>query len=113
MSLEATIAELNANIKTLIGVLGANQNVTKPAPVKTSEPAPAAPVKASEPAPAPAAAGALDYEKDVKPLVLKVSSTKGRDACTALLGKFSLASAKAAVPAQYADIIAACQEALK
>lgn len=120
MSLEAQIAELNANIKTLVNVLNSRvlnealptnelKKATTPAPEKTVEKT----VPAAAPTAAPAAVDALDYEKDVKPKVLEVSSRKGRDACMAVLGKFGLASAKAAKPEQYADIIKACEEALK
>jgi len=116
MSLEANIAELNSNFKTLIGLLSAGyiQQNAAPAPVKTSAPAPTTPAPTtSAKTEAPAATTGLDYEKDVKPKVLEVSSKKGRDACMAVLSKFGLASAKAAKPEQYADIIAACEEVLK
>lgn len=120
MSLEAQIQQLNTNICTLIAVLQ-GQSATVPAktlPPASEKPATPAPTLSPEMRVAEAVAkteapAALDYEKDVKPKVLEVSSRKGRDACMAVLGKFGLASAKAAKPEQYADLIKACEEALK
>lgn len=117
MSLEANIAELNANIKTLINVLTSNPQAALAQPVQPvkqkTEPEKTEPAKPA-PAAAPAAdTQALDYVKDVQPLVLKVSSVKGRDAAVALLAKFGLKSAKEAQPEQYADIIKACKEVLQ
>lgn len=118
MSLEAAIAELNANMKTLINVLTTNPQAalaqpvqpvkqkTEPEKTEPAKPAPAA-------APAETAKPALDYAKDVQPKVLAVSAKKGRDAATALLGKFGLKTARNAKPEQWQDIINACEEALK
>lgn len=47
-------------------------------------------VKKEEPK-SEAKAEALDYGKDVKPLLLKVSASKGRDALVGLLTKFGVA----------------------
>lgn len=117
MSLEASIAELNSNIKVLIGVLnkaGHTQPVTTDSPAIASAPATPTPEKTEPSKTAQAAApAALDYTKDVQPLVLRVSSTKGRDTAVAVLAKLGLKSAKEAKPEQYQQLIDACQEALK
>jgi hypothetical protein len=49
---------------------------------------------ASSPKPAddqPTASAALEYERDVKPLVIRAGGAKGRDAVMALLSKFGVA----------------------
>lgn len=89
--------------------------------------APAAPPPAAEPAkrgrgrPAaaaaapeePAATPKLDWAKDVKPTILKLfDGGKGRPACEAILKKFGLAKFDDAKPEQYAEVLAAANEAL-
>lgn len=85
-----------------------------PAPAAPDEPVvkrrgrPAAAAAPSEPA-----AAKLDWAKDVKPVVLKLfDGGKGRPACEALLKKFGLAKFDDAKPEQYAEILAAANEAL-
>jgi hypothetical protein len=55
---------------------------------------------------------ALDYDKDVKPITLALSKAKGPETTKAILAKFDVASAKQLVAGQWADYIAACNEAL-
>lgn len=92
------------------------QAANEPAPVapaQSPEPAPAAAAPASAPA-APAApaptAPAVPYE-EVKAAVFSLAGNKGRDAVTAVLSKFGLASAKDAKPEQYPEILAAVKAA--
>lgn len=116
MSLEASIIELNSSICRLIDALNARAGedarpaASVPKTVAAGTPTTPAPTAPGPVDPVPAA---LDYVKDVQPRVLKVSATKGREAAVKLLGTFGLKSAKEAKPEQYADIIKACEEALK
>ena len=54
----------------------------------------------------------LDYDKDVKTITLALSKAKGPETTKAILAKFDVASAKQLVAGQWADYIAACNEAL-
>jgi hypothetical protein len=73
---------------------------------KAETPPPAA---ASAPAPAPAA---LTYEA-VAAVVTKVARMRSRDTAVSVLAKFGAASLKDVTPERYAEVIAACEEALK
>ena len=55
---------------------------------------------------------ALDYDRDVKTITLALSKAKGPETTKAILAKFDVASAKQLVPGQWADYIAACNEAM-
>lgn len=82
------------------------------APAKQEAPA-AEPTPAAAPAPEASAPTdtAPSYE-DVKKLVLKMSSEKGREPTVALLGTFGVAKAPDLKPEQFADVIAALNAAL-
>jgi hypothetical protein len=101
--------ELAAHIAQLSGVKQpAVKEVAAPAapkPEKTKPPA-VSPAPAAEPTPqasetakpaslpasTPSAeSGVLSYDADIKPLVIKVGATKGRDAVVAILGTFNAA----------------------
>ena len=73
--------------------------------------------KAETPAPAPAPAkaeapAALTYEA-VAAVVTKVARMKSRDAAVAVLATFGASSLKDVTPDRYAQVVAACEEALK
>lgn len=121
-------AQLNAILKAMTGfTIG---EVSKPASVTSIDTAkPKAEAKkpdaaASKPSTgdtkespassAPAAtgesSGAIDYEKTLKPAALKLAADKGRDALVAVYTKIGV-SAKDAKPEQYAELLAAINEA--
>lgn len=105
MTIEAQLTEINTNLKTLIAVLSAGAAL--PAPV-AAKPAPAA-----DKAKTATTTTALDYEKDVKPLALKVAKEKGRNALIAINAEFNVAQANLLKPEQFSGFIAACNTALK
>lgn len=72
----------------------------------------AAAAKAQETTSTAEATAALDYEKDVRPALVKVSTGKGRDALVALLAKFNVTKGDQLQPAQLADVLAAANELL-
>lgn len=55
---------------------------------------------------------ALNYEKEVRPALVKVSTAKGRDALVALLARFEVTKGDQLKPAQLADALAAANELL-
>lgn len=55
---------------------------------------------------------ALNYEKEVRPALVKVSTAKGRDALVALLAKFEVTKGDQLKPSQLADALAAATELL-
>jgi hypothetical protein len=100
MSLEAAIHELNENILILTKALGARPS-TPPVPV-VSEKVKHAPI----PPVAPPVATTLNYDKDVKPVALKLLGAKnGRDRMIEVLKKHSATTAQALKPEQYAAFI--------
>jgi hypothetical protein len=60
--------------------------------------------KASEPT--------LDYEKDVKPLIVKVSTEKGREVAIAMLQRLGVSKSADLLPAQYAQAMQFANEVL-
>lgn len=109
MSLELAIKENTTAVTALFALLSANTGkkmsaaeylaslgVPATAPteeVKPESPKPVATQTAETKTAKPEAAAAspsepIDYNKQVKPLLLKVSANKGRDALVALLAKF-------------------------
>ncbi|ANA34311.1 hypothetical protein [Ralstonia mannitolilytica] len=84
--------------------------VTPPASTKTTK-AESSPT----PAPAPAAAAAteksdggdnaLDYEKDIKPKVLKLAAEKGRDATAATMARFGVKKAPELNKSQWPEFV--------
>jgi hypothetical protein len=76
-------------------------------PTTTTEEAPASGDQETETSPVE-----IDYEKDVKPLILKVGGTKGRDAAVALLGEFDVKAGTALTADQYPAVIARANELL-
>lgn len=134
-ALTAAIVNLTAAVQGKAG--GQPDDAVKPAVVKTAKPEPTtillgngaevvvpdvatatparvAAVSAPPAAPAPApVAEALDYVKDVRPLILRISKEKGRDTAVALLQKFGVAGGPDLKPEQLADFVAAATDALK
>lgn len=55
---------------------------------------------------------AIDYEKEVRPVLVKVSTTKGRDPLIALLAQFKVTKGDQLKPTQFGDVIAAANELL-
>lgn len=97
--------------------------VTKPAPKKTTkpkadevkeEPAPAAEPETAkeEPAPAEQPAEALDFDKDVAPVVLKVVAEKSRDRVTEILSQFGVARASELDETRWPELIKTLQAEL-
>lgn len=78
---------------------------------KPAQAAPQQPAKDKTPPAAPSGA-ALDYEKDVKPLALRVAKEKNREALVAILGTFKVAQANLLKPEQFGPFITACNAAL-
>lgn len=145
MSIESNIAELTAAVRELTAAILAGQGkeacagkcsssakpeaekpkaeakkeTEKPAQTAKQEPAstqPTATEQASAPEQKVENSGApLDYEKDVKPLFLKLVSTKGRDVAIKLINDFKPGAAKlndAIGPEQYAEAVAKINELL-
>jgi hypothetical protein len=54
----------------------------------------------------------LNYEKEVRPALVKVSTAKGRDALVALLDKFGVTKGDQLKPSQLAKVLAAANELL-
>lgn len=54
----------------------------------------------------------IDYERDVKPLILKVGGTKGRDAALGLLAEFEVKGGTELKPDVYPAFIARAKELL-
>lgn len=77
--------------------------VAVPVEVKKEKPAPVAAVEPAAP---------LDYSKDVKPLLLDLSKSKGRDALAELLAKFDATNGTQIAATAYADVIARVQSLL-
>jgi hypothetical protein len=73
-------------------------------PTAQPEPKPTAPAKSETSSPAasqsPASGEALDYDKDVRPLVIKAGGVKGRDAMLELLAKFGVGKGSEVKPEQ-------------
>lgn len=125
MSLEAVLTENNTLLRELIalwktGASPAPAPVAAPAvdkappPTETkvvtkAEPEKTAPAK--EDAKTETAAGAVTYDQ-IKPLIIKVNTTKGRDAATALLKEFDVARGPDLKPEQYAKFFARATEVL-
>lgn len=108
--LEEAIKENTATMKQLIAALTAGAIAAVP-----GKPAP----KAADKPPAPAAQGqgaaagsALDYEKDVKPLALRVAKEKGREKLVEILGVFKVAQANLLKPEQFNEFVKSCNTAL-
>lgn len=98
----------------------AEVQVEKPAPkakpAATPAPAPAAASSQQETAGASSASStgasesqeaALDYEKDIKPLIVKLGAVKGRDAVMEVFKALGVDKGPSLKPAQYADAKAA------
>lgn len=111
MSLEKALEANTAALLALTAALSANAAISKAAapasPAATTTPPAAAPAAAK-----PAPSAALDYEKDVKPLALRVAKEKTRDGLLAVLGQFNIAQANLLKPEQYGAFIAACNKKL-
>lgn len=110
MSLEQALTENTAALREVIIALAAH-HVPGGAAVTGKAPAekPAAGKAATPPA---TTGGALDYEKDVKPLALRVAKEKQRDGLVAILTTFGVAQANLLKPEQYGPFITACNTAL-
>lgn len=123
MSLEAVIQENTNVMRELIalwktGASPAPAPVSAPAVDKAPPPAkdkPAAEVKtdttAKEKPVEEAKATEVTYDQ-IKPLIIKVNTTKGREAATKLLADFGVARGPDLKPEQYADFFAAATKVL-
>lgn len=102
--LEEAIKENTATMKQLIAALqaGARAVTDKPAAAPKAEPK----------APPTASSAALDYEKDVKPLALRVAKEKGREALVKILEGFKVTQANLLKPEQFGDFTKQCNTAL-
>lgn len=106
--LEKLIAENTEAMKALTIALAAHH-----VPLQAGAAAPSAePAKTPAKTEVKATGGALDYEKDVKPLALRVAKEKKREGLVEILTKFGVAQANLLKPEQYNDFIAACNKAL-
>lgn len=126
MTLEAVIQENTAAIQALIETLKTGVPTTtaqvaavvqevKPEKTVVKKPA-AEPVveQAKQPAPEPVATQAtatVGYQ-DAAGAITKLSRVKGRDTAVALLAKFGAANLKEVKQEQYAEVIAAANEAM-
>lgn len=103
MSIEKLLSENTEALRALTIALAANH-----VPLKAGAVTP----PAAAPKAAPATSAALDYEKDVKPLALRVAKEKTRDGLIAVLSEFKVAQANLLKPEQWGAFIAACNKAL-
>lgn len=103
--LEEAIKENTATLKQLIAALQAGAAAAVPAR------AAAAPKPAAD-KPATSSSAALDYEKDVKPLALRVAKDKGREALVEILKGFKVAQANLLKPEQFGEFVKSCNTAL-
>lgn len=106
MSLEAAIRELNDNVLTLTKALVEYGRPSTP-PAPKAEPAPTKPVTGKAEAPK-----ALDYEKDVKPLALKLVA-KDKPKYQEILKKYGVPGGPALKSEQLAGALVDIQAALK
>lgn len=117
------LARLTTGSLTAVTMTGAEFIAKQDAPaadkVEAKKPATtqaAAETKAATTAPAAESpsesAAAIDYIKDVKPLLVKVSTTKGRDALVALLTKFGVAKGDALPATVLGDVLAEIETVL-
>lgn len=113
----SSLAELAKNAAAIAAQLGgktANVNeaadtADKPTPPKPAAPKPAAP---KAPAPQEPETAALDYAKDVAPLVLQVAA-KSRDKAVAILKGFGVAKATELKPEQWPELVEKLNAALE
>lgn len=109
--LEEAIKENTTVLRALLAALTSGASLAAGVPAK----APAKDTAASKtPADAakPQTSAALDYEKDVKPLALRVAKEKNRDALVAILATFGVAQANLLKPEQFGPFTTACNAAL-
>lgn len=123
MSLEAALQEHTQVMRELLARLSAGAIATG-APTAVDHPTNAAEAVADAKARAAAAKAkdeqeakekaadtpAIDYVTQVRPRLVKVSTTVGRDKLEALLAEFGVAKGDQLKPAQYADVIAAAEK---
>lgn len=135
MMIEHVIQDLSDSIKELTAAIRiAHGDATPHKPLTpASDPTPASPARSAAPKPAPEKkaapkleepdaefitpeptpeAKALDYDKDVKPLILEVSAKLGRAAAVAINGEFGVKIASELKAKDYAAFIGACKAAL-
>lgn len=114
MSLEAAIQENTSVMRELIGRLTAAGMMTgapgKPEAAPADKPAKTA--KAEVAAAEPETVKAIDYEKDVRPVLVKVSTTAGRDALIALLKQFGVTKGDQLKVTQFQDALNAANALL-
>lgn len=116
MSLEQALAEhttaLKENTAALLASINAKAGATVAAAAKAATPPAAPAAAAAAPAAPPAATASLDYEKDVKPLALRVAKDKGREKLIEILGTFGVAQANLLKSEQWAEFTTKCNAAL-
>jgi hypothetical protein len=106
MSLEDRISENTEALRALTIALAANH-----VPAVGPKSGPGKPLRL-RPSPRQPRAAALDYEKDVKPLALRVAKDKGREKLIEILGEFKVAQANLLKAEQWGEFITACNKAL-
>lgn len=129
MSIEQALAENTAAIRELIEAIkngvptttaqveavAAEAKAEKPKAEKKAEaPKPEAeaePAATPEPKTEPAAAEAVDYDTVAK-AITRLSRAKGRDAAVAVLAQFDAKKLPDVAPEQFADVLAAAEEAM-
>jgi len=104
--LEQVIQENTAAIRALTAALAARSEapVVAPVPARTAPPPP-------QSTPAPAAVS-VQYDKDVKPLALKLAATKGKEALVAVLKGFGVERAPDVPVDRHPDLVSALKAAL-
>lgn len=99
MNLEQAISELIYAIRDNTAAIRAGYGDTPPPPAAEEKPAAIA-ERVAEDEPAP-----LTYEKDVRPVAVKLAAAKGRDALVKCLGLFGASKAPELKPEDYATFI--------
>lgn len=109
-------ADLVANVIALAALMGGTAAVAAPpseqtpakAAAKKTEPKAADPTPTAEPAPTPAAEpAALDFNKDVAPVVIATVERSGKPAVIEVLEQFGVGKASDVAPGQWGELIEA------
>jgi hypothetical protein len=114
MSLEASIADLNANIQTLISILSARPAALADAEQAEGLAAAVVAVNAETTRPDPLPTEAVEItQKEVIAAVLDLSKAKKRDQVVALLEKYGAAKATELSPVDYPAFMADYRKVLE
>lgn len=102
MALETEIKKLTAALEKNTAAIESMSQRPAPAAPSEEQPAESPPSSKGKPAAAtPPPADTLDYEKEVKPLLLKIGEKNGRDALVKFLDELGVKSATDLTPEQY------------